>query len=88
MGYPAKLRKVGGSVMVSIPPAVLDELRLKPNANVEFSVKGGRMVIDHKVKSRRPSYTLEDLLAQCKPGRLTKEDKEWLSSPPVGRELI
>lgn len=88
MGHHARLRKVGGSIMVAIPPAVLDELKLKPNSDVALSVKDGRLVIDPKVKSRR-RYTLDELLAQCRPSRRrTKEEREWLSSPRVGRELI
>jgi len=37
----------------------------------------------------RPRYTLEELLAQCdsKAG-LPQEDREWLRSKRVGRELI
>ena len=88
MGHPARLRKVGGSVMVAIPPDVLAELKLKPDAHVNLSVKAGRLVIDPKGKSR-PRYTLAELLAQCRPSRRrTKEEQDWLSSPPVGRELI
>ena len=88
MGYSARLRRVGGSVMVAIPPAVLDELKLKPDADVDLSVKAGRLVIGPKAKGR-PRYTLDELLAQCRPSRRrTKEEQEWLSSPPVGRELI
>lgn len=88
MGHPARLRKVGGSVMVAIPPAVLEELKLKSDSDVDLSVKGGRLVIDPKVKARR-RYTLDELLAQCRPSRRrTKEEQEWLSSRPVGRELI
>ena len=88
MGHPARLRKVGGSVMVAIPPAVLEELKLKPDADVELSVRAGRLVVDPKSKTRR-RYTLDELLAQCRPTRRrTKEEREWLSSRPVGRELI
>lgn len=88
MGYPARLRKVGGSVMVAIPPAVLEELKLKPNSDVDLSVKSGRLVLDPQAKPQR-RYSLDELLARCRPSRRrTKEEREWLSSPPVGRELI
>jgi antitoxin ChpS len=88
MGHQARLRKVGGSVMVAIPKAVLDELKLAPNADVDLSVKAGRLVMDPKAKPRR-RYTLDELLAQCRPSsRRTKQEREWQSSPPAGRELI
>ena len=38
MNHVARLRKVGGSVMVTIPPAALAELKLKPDTDVELSV--------------------------------------------------
>jgi antitoxin ChpS len=88
MGHPARLRKVGGSIMVAIPKAVLDELKLASNADVDLSVKAGRLIIDPKTKPRR-RYSLDELVAQCRPSRRrTKEEREWLSSPPAGRELI
>ncbi|WP_193755159.1 hypothetical protein [Kerstersia gyiorum] len=37
----------------------------------------------------RRRYTLDELLAASDyPLVLTKEDREWLDAPPVGRELI
>jgi antitoxin ChpS len=87
MGHVARLRKVGGSVMVAIPPAALAELNLKPGADVELSVKGGKLMIDPAARTKR-RYTLDELLARCKPGRRSKEDKEWLAGGPAGRELI
>jgi antitoxin component of MazEF toxin-antitoxin module len=37
----------------------------------------------------RSRYTLDELLAQCKPNApRNKEDHEWLKSKPSGRELI
>lgn len=86
MGQSARLRKVGGSVMVAIPPAALEELQLKPNTDVDVSVKGGRLVIEAKARRR---YTLDELLARCKPGRgRSSEDDEWLSARPVGKEIL
>ena len=39
-------------------------------------------------KNPKPSYTLEELLSQCATGEFSEEDREWLNSKPVGRELI
>jgi antitoxin ChpS len=80
------LRKVGGSVMLAVPPALLDILHLKPGAKVGIAVESGRLVVEPQ---RRRRYTLEELLAQCNPkARRTKEEKEWLDSKRVGGELI
>jgi len=85
------LRKVGGSVMLAVPPALLDILRLQPGAKVGIAVESGRLIVEPQ---RRRQYTLDELLAQCNPrarnnkARRTKEQQEWLSSKAVGRELI
>jgi hypothetical protein len=44
----ARLRKVGRSVMLAIPKAMLDALDLAPNASVTLSIKAGRLVVDPK----------------------------------------
>lgn len=84
--HTTNLRKVGGSVMLAVPPALLDILQLRPGAKVGLAVQGGRLVVEPQ---QRPRYTLEELLAQCNPkAPRSKEDRGWLDSKPVGRELI
>ena len=80
------LRKVGGSVMLAVPPALLDILRLQPGAKVGIAVESGRLVVEPRPRRR---YTLDQLLARCNPKvRRTKIEQEWLNSKPVGGELI
>jgi antitoxin ChpS len=84
--HTTNLRKVGGSVMLAVPPALLDILRLRPGAKVGMAVHGGRLVVEPQ---HRPHYTLDELLAQCDPkAPRSKEEREWLDSSPVGGELI
>jgi antitoxin ChpS len=84
--YTTNLRKVGGSIMLAVPPALLDILHLRPGAKVGLAVQSGRLVVEPQ---QRPRYTLDELLAQCNPrARRNKEDREWLDSKPVGGELI
>jgi antitoxin ChpS len=84
--HTTNLRKVGGSIMLAVPPALLDLLRLRPGAKVGIAIESGRLVVDPQP---RPRYTLNELLAECDPkARRTKEDREWLDAKPVGRELI
>lgn len=83
--HTTNLRKVGGSTMLAVPPALLDVLNLKPGAEVALTVDAGRLVV---APQARPRYTLDELLAQCQPKeRRTAEDKAWLDAKPVGREL-
>jgi antitoxin ChpS len=84
--HTANLRKVGGSVMLAVPPALLDILHLQPGARVGIAVESGRLVVE---PLRRRRYTLDELLGQCNPKvRRTREEREWLDSKPMGGELI
>jgi antitoxin ChpS len=72
--------------MLAIPKAMLEALDLAPEASVGLSIKAGRLVVDPKKRRR---YSLNELLAQCKPSaRRSREDRDWLAGPPAGRELI
>jgi len=84
--YITNLRKVGGSIMLAVPPALLDLLRLRPGAKVALAVERGRLVVEPQ---QRPRYALDELLAQCNPkAPRGKEEREWLDAKPVGGELI
>ena len=86
--HTTNLRKVGGSVMLAVPPAILDLLHLQAGATVGVAVADGRLVVDPKP---RPRYTLAELLAEAKASGtypLSAEEREWIDAPPVGKELI
>ena len=57
-----RLRKVGGSVMLAIPRAMLDALELAPDASVGLSVKAGKLVVDPQKRRR---YSLDELLGNA-----------------------
>ena len=80
------LRKVGGSIMLAVPPAILDLLHLHAGATVGLAVERGRLVIEPTL---RPRYSLDELLAQCDASAdLSAEDRAWLDNKPVGSELL
>lgn len=84
--HTTNLRKVGGSIMLAVPPALLDVLQLSAGAKVGLAVDNGRLVVEPKA---RPRYTLDELLAQCDPAaEPSPEDREWLDDKPVGDELL
>ncbi|HXM68845.1 MAG TPA: hypothetical protein VN911_19105 [Candidatus Acidoferrum sp.] len=92
--HTTNLRKVGGSVMLAVPPALLNILQLQPGAKVGVAVESGRLIVE---AHPRPRYSLAELLAQCNPRprrskvgskQSSKQEREWLDSKPVGRELI
>ncbi|WP_375653824.1 AbrB/MazE/SpoVT family DNA-binding domain-containing protein [Bartonella sp. AP19HLJMH] len=84
--YITKLRKVRGSVILSIPPALLDVLHLSENTQVGLVVDNGRLIVKPQVS---PNDTLEELLAQCNPSDdFADDDMEWFDAKPVDRELL
>lgn len=84
--YTTNLRKVGGSVMLAVPPAILDLLHLKAGATVGVAVDAGRLVVE---PSPRPHYTLAELLAASDYSQpQPPEEREWVDAPAVGGELV
>lgn len=80
------LRKVGGSIMLAVPGALLDVLKLKAGAAVGIAVEGGRLIVE---ASPTPKYTLAELLAKCDYSELAdSEDREWLDAAAVGKEIL
>ncbi|MDO5102296.1 MAG: antitoxin [Lautropia sp.] len=79
------LRKVGGSVMLTVPPALLDDLKLQAGTAVHLSTDQDTLL----VKPARPRYTLEELLQRCDgTASASAEDRTWLDNSPVGNELL
>ena len=86
MTHAARLRKVGGSVMLAIPKPMLEALDLAAETSVGLSIRAGKLVVDPRKRRR---YTLDELLARCKPSaRRSRAERDWLRGPPRGRELI
>ena len=72
--------------MLALPPSFLAQLDLGPRSTVGITLDGGRIVVEPQT---RPRYTLAELLAQCDPtAPACEEDADWVSSGPVGDELI
>ena len=84
--HTTNLRKVGGSIMLAIPPAFLEQLHLQAGATVGLVVDHGLLVIN---PSPRPRYTLAQLLASSDYSQpQPAEEREWVDAPTAGGELI
>ncbi len=84
--HTTNLRKVGGSIMLVVPPALLNLLNVGAGTTVAIAVDNGRLVIEPKTC---PRYSLDELLAQCdQNASLSEEDRSWLDARPVGNELL
>ena len=84
--HTTSLRKVGGSVMLAVPPALLDVLELCAGARVDIGIEEGRLIVRPRTQIR---YTLDELLAQCDDSAPADEaDRAWLEDKPAGNELL
>jgi antitoxin ChpS len=70
--YTTRLKKVGGSIMLAVPPAVLKTLELSTDSEVGMTINNGCLIIEPQ---KRPHYSLEELLAQCDPHAEMSEEE-------------
>ena len=84
--HTTNLRKVGGSVMLTVPPALLDLLSLGAGSRVALAVDNGRLVVEPQT---RPRYTMAELLAASDySGAQPPEEREWVDAPSAGDEPL
>jgi antitoxin ChpS len=84
--HTTNLRRVGGSIMLAVPPALLRLLNLQPGAAVGVTVDTGRLVVEPRPRRR---YTLAELLAASDYSRAApRGQREWVDAAPVGREPL
>ena len=77
------LRRAGGSLVMTVPKAFIEQNQLQEGSQVDLLLEGSRMTV-HAASKRR--YKLEDLLAEM-PGRLPRA-KGWDAMRPVGKEVL
>jgi len=83
----AEVKKWGNSAVIRIPKAVMEQCQFEVASPINMQVEGNKLIIE---LDRDIEYSLDALLQQCSPKKmiLSKDDKEWLSSKPVGKELL
>ena len=84
--HTTNLRKVGGSVMLAVPPVLLELLNLQAGATVGVAVENGRLVVEPEP---RPRYTMAELLSASDYSLpQPPEEREWVDAPALGREPL
>jgi antitoxin ChpS len=87
-----RLKKSGGSLVVTVPASARNLLHLTEGQEMAVSVEGTRVVMEPvaaqpPTRVRRPKYTLDELVAGMDADApLTDEERAWLEAPPAGRE--
>ena len=80
------LRQSGGSIIVSLPKAFLDQLGLKVDTPVDIGIVDDKIVIARRSPGR---ISLEARLAMCNFDQpMTAEERAWLDAAAVGDEAI
>ena len=78
------VRQSGGANIISIPKAIVKTLGLQVGSKLDLSIENNKIILTPIVETR-----LDDLLAgsprEC--FRVTEEDREWLDTKPVGKEI-
>jgi antitoxin ChpS len=77
------LRRAGGSLVMTVPKAFVEQNQLQEGAKVDLLLEGSRMTIS---VPRKPRYKLEELLAEM-PGKLPRVEG-WDAMRPVGKEVL
>lgn len=81
--WTGKLKQVGGSIMVAIPPEVRKLLSLTPNRSVKMSVEKGNLVV-------KPGAGRIGLQARLEMSNfslpVSDEEKAWMTMGVVGAE--
>jgi len=77
------LRRAGGSLVMTVPRAFVEQNQLQEGAKVDLLLEGTRMTVS---VPRKPRYKLEELLAEM-PGKLPRAEG-WDAMRPAGKEVL
>lgn len=88
-----KLKRQGGSLMMTVPASARDALHLREGQEMTVAVEGEAIVLKPVIEQtvllyRKPKYTLDELVAQSDPDApASEEEREWMDAPAMGREV-
>lgn len=89
----SKLKKAGGSLVLTVPAAARNMLGLSEGQEMTVSVREGKVIAEPLVspkklmKVRRPKYSLDELLEGYDSNApRTDEEQTWIDAPAVGKE--
>ena len=77
------LRRAGGSLVMTVPKAFVEQNGLSDGSQVELQLSGKKMTVEAPV---RPRYRLADLMAEMPQGLPRAEG--WDDMPSVGLESV
>ena len=89
-----KLKKAGGSLVMTVPAAARNVLGLTEGQEMAVSVRGTQVIaepipkLEMAPRVRRPKYTLDQLVAGYDAEiKRSDDERAWMDAPPTGREV-
>lgn len=90
----SRLKKAGGSLVLTVPAAARNMLGLTEGQEMIVSVKGRQVIAEaassamKTMKVRQPKYTLDELVeGYDAQSPLSAEEQAWVDAPAVGNEV-
>lgn len=90
----SKLKRAGGSLVLTVPAAARNMLGLSEGQEMTVSVRGGQVIAEpvsspqKTMKVRRPKYTLDELLENYDASSpRSAEEQAWIDAPAAGNEV-
>ncbi|RNF36069.1 AbrB/MazE/SpoVT family DNA-binding domain-containing protein [Paracoccus methylarcula] len=80
------LFRLGDSVALAIPAAIMKQLALAEGEQVELTIDNERLIIALR---HRPKHDLDALLKQLDSDiEWDNEDRAWIDAAPMGKEML
>ncbi len=90
----SRLKKAGGSLVLTVPAAARNMLGLTEGQEMIVSVKGRQVIAEaaprpvETMRVRQPKYTLDELLDGYDANSpLSAEEDVWMNAPAAGNEV-
>lgn len=90
----SRLKKAGGSLVLTVPAAARNMLGLTEGQEMMVSVRGRQVIAEpvstppKTIKVRKPKYALDELLdGYDADAPRSPEDRAWIDAPAAGKEV-
>jgi len=83
--YRVTLRKLGGSVILTLPVAWLRQVGLTAGSDVGLHIVDNKLIVEPVSK---PVYNLSDLVDEYLADKSSNTDTDWLDDDVTGDEVL
>ena len=83
--YRVTLRKLGGSVILTLPVAWLRQVGLTAGSEVGLHIDDNKLIVE---PASKPVYSLSDLVDEYLADKSSNTDTDWLDDDATGDEAL